>query len=458
MAFPYLSLGDIDLSGKTVILRVDFNSPIDTNGDLPELKGTKRIDDHIENTLIPLFNRKAAPKNVIILSHQGRRGRKDCTTLRPHFEYCRKKLQGEKIKVFYIWDELTDTEVENLGENAVASEELLSRISRLRERTILILENVRFSEEEELPNATSPSDFSNNPLIRLLEKIENPVVALDGFAVAHRAQASVIGLANIGPLYAGPVVCREIRQLSSALNSPELPMVLIVGGAKIEDSMQSIDRFLGDGKAHKVLTGGLLSLTFLYAQDYQLNKITENNLKNASKSWKKSVTYAKELLAKYGVGNNGGGGKIIIPVDVSYAPSQGLQKDRQTVAVSKSNGSKIKHEIGDIGIETIAIYNREIARARTIVMNGPMGRYETHAFAMGTKEVLRYTALVANDRGALALIGGGDTAAALGELERDFAKHVKECSSGKAFLQVLASGNVESLAGIRNLARKTNSN
>ncbi len=201
--FPFKALTEANLEGKTVVLRVDFNSPIDVgNGAAkPDLKGTARIDDHIENTIIPLFDLPVPPRNVVLLTHQGRHGRPDCTTLRPHFEYCRSKLKDKDIKTFYIWEELTDNEVFQLGEKAVASEEVLDRIRRLRRRTVLLLENVRLSQEEEETIGESPNDFAHNPLISILEKVENRIVALDGFSVAHRGQSSVLGLASLGELY-----------------------------------------------------------------------------------------------------------------------------------------------------------------------------------------------------------------------------------------------------------------
>ena len=445
--YPYLSLEDVDLYGKTVILRVDFNSTIDTGNGAPELTDTKRIDDHIKTTLVPLFNQPRPPRNIVILAHQGRKGQPDCTTLHPHFEHCRSKLKSERIKTFYVWDELTEDEVLALGEGAITDNSVLDRIGRLRDRTVLLLENVRLSEAEEECKGTAPEDFANSPLIRLLSRVENRVVALDGFSVAHRAQPSVLGLASLGPLYAGPVAVREIDKLSKALSHPEPPMLLIVGGAKTDDSLQSIERFMRAGKAHKVLTGGLVGLTFLLADGFKPNKKTLANIQNATKNLPEAVARARGLLDKHG------SDKILIPIDLAIGPKEGFSHTRETFSVPDFD-AKSHYEIGDIGIETMALYLGEITRARTIVMNGTMGRYEWQCFLRGTREILRYVAFVANDKGAHALIGGGDTGAALGKVDSRLAKCVEECSSGKAFLQVLASGDVESLVGIRALARK----
>lgn len=446
-ALPYLALEELDLRGKTLILRVDFNSPIDQTQGISTLKSTKRIDDHIQNTIRALFDSEHPPRNIVLLTHQGRSGQADFTTLRAHFEHCRKELQPEQIKVFYAWEELTDSEVAGLHEEAVASPDVLQRIQRLRERTVLLLENVRFSEAEDDAKASGGADdFAHSPLIKMLGAVEQRIVALDGFSVAHRAQASVVGLANLGPVYAGPVVLREIRQLSAALENPERPMVLIVGGGKSDDSLASIDHFLSNGMANIVLTGGLVALIFLLARGQTFDKVTMQNISRSTRDLKRAIAHAHEIVKRKG-------SHVKVPVDLAIGPDQGLAGQRITLPVGDVD-AKCTHPVGDIGIETIAGYVSELAKAKTIVMNGPMGRYEWALFARGTEEVLRYVSLVAHDRNAHALIGGGDTGAALGQLQRDYAQTVKECSSGKAFLEVLASGTVESLPGVRILARR----
>lgn len=445
-SIPYMTLEDVGLEGKTLILRVDFNSPVDHTQNVTTLNSTKRIDDHIHNTICALFESERAPKNIVLLTHQGRRGQSDCTTLRAHFEHCRKQLQPHGIKMFYVWEELTDSEVEALHEEAVASEEVLRRIQRLRERTVLLLENVRFSTDEDAKGASTPDHFAHNPLIKMLGVVEHRIVALDGFSVAHRAQASVVGLANLGAVYAGPVLLREIRQLSAALENPKRPMVLIVGGAKADDSLASIDYFLSNGMANVVLTGGLVSLIFLLARGHKFDKVTMQNIRKSTGNLDQALEQARGIMKRKEE-------YVRVPVDLAIGPPQGLLQDRLTLELEKV-GPNVEHPVGDIGIETIAAYVSELARAKTIVMNGPMGRYESALFVRGTEEVLRYIAFVAHDRHAHALIGGGDTSAALGQLPLAYASEVKECTSGKAFLQVLASGKVETLPGVRILARR----
>lgn len=441
----YQELAGLDLRGKTVVLRVDFNSPVDVTG-APTLTDTSRIDDHLKTTVVPLLSSDRPPSRIVLLAHQGRRGQKDCTTLRIHFEHCRKELRPEGIKTFYVWEEYDDDDVLRMGENALAGPEVLERIRRLRERSVLLLENVRFSAAEEAAVSDEIESATQAPLIQMLGKVENVVFALDGFSVAHRAQASVIGLASLGPVYAGPVVVREIDQLSKALQSPEEPMVLVVGGGKVDDSLQSTERFLSDGRAHRVLSGGLVGMAFLLAEGVTLNHATLENLRRSTRDLETTKQQCRELLRKFRT-------DIYMPSDVAYAA--GLHR-RNAPLNRTCTADVVTEPFGDIGIQTIGRYVGELSRAKTIVMNGPMGRYEQVPMMLGTKEVLRYAALVARESRALALIGGGDTSAALEGVEN--ADCVRQCSSGKAFLEVLASGTVESLVGVRTMQRKDRSN
>ena len=147
------------------------------------------------------------------------------------------------------------------------------------------------------------------------------------------------------------------------------------------------------------------------------------------------------------------GDKIRVPVDVALGPQQGSAAERAELPVDRIDPHDPRH-VGDIGLQTIAQYTCDIAQASTLVMNGPMGRYEWPCFARGNEEILRYAAYAAQARDAHVLLGGGDTGASLGALPADLVGHVKVCSSGKAFLEVLATGTVESLIGIRMLARR----
>ena len=446
MTVPYAALDEAGLAGKTLILRVDFNSPVEAAGGNVVLRDTTRIDDHLHTSIIPLFDLPRPPRNVVLLAHQGRPGRDDCTTLLPHVAHCRDKLRPKGIETAYVWEGADGEAVRQMGEEAVASADVLARIRDLPERTVLLLENVRFGKAESQVKGDRPEAFAETPLIRMLAAVDDRVVALDGFSVAHRAQASVVGLAALGPLYAGPVVMREIEQLSQALESPKAPMLLVVGGAKVDDSLSSMQVFLEQGKADMVITGGLVGLVLLQAQGIQLNAQTETNIAAATRDLPQTLTKAKALM-------DGFGDRIRVPVDAALGPQQGSAAQRAEVPVDGIDPHDPRH-IGDIGLQTIARYTCDIAQANTLVMNGPMGRYEWPCFARGNEEILRYAAYAAQARNAHVLVGGGDTGASLGTLPKDVVDYVKVCSSGKAFLEVLATGTMESLIGVRMLARR----
>ncbi len=242
------------------------------------------------------------------------------------------------------------------------------------------------------------------------------------------------------------MVVREVEKLAAALQNPESPMLLIVGGAKTDDSLKSIEHFLSNGTANCVLTGGLVGLTFLLAAGFRPNEKTLENIKRGTQNLEVAIKKAKDLLDEHGRD------KIEIPVDIAVGPPNGFE--RKTYKVKEFSPGNVRHQIGDIGVETIARYIGKIAEARTIVMNGTLGRYEWHCFEAGTREILRFVGRMSHDTGTHSLIGGGDTSAALDRLTVDLAENIDRCLSGKAFLEVLASGSVESLVGVRALARE----
>jgi phosphoglycerate kinase len=448
-----IPLMSVDLSNKTLILRVDFNCPINRTNHVPILVNTRRIDEHIRHTLQPLIGRTKAPKRIILLSHQGRNGYPDCTSLRPHFAYLRGQLERSNFSVEYVSETVSEAELEKLGAQAVSSKAVLEKIQRMRSKSILLLENVRFDPSEENCASDSPKASANHPLIKMLENVQDRVVALDGFSVAHRSQPSVTGLAILGPLYAGPVVTGEMGLLSSALVNPQPPMVLVIGGAKIDDSLNSIERFLKDGTADKILTGGLVGLLFLKAKFNKLTAPTLAVLEKSVDDFARSVRSAQTLLSTFGE-------QIRVPADVALAPPNGPGDVRKTVNVKNlaDMAEYAKWPIGDIGAVTVAEYIQEISSAKTLVVNGTMGKNELKCFVHGTQQILSFLPFYAHDSGAMVLVGGGDTGAAMDQIPAGFANTVNnssvhQSSSGKAFLQVLSTGDFSSLPGIQALTR-----
>lgn len=455
----YISVDSVDLSGKTLVLRVDFNSPVNANGSLehgsPSLLDTRRIDDHVRKTIAPLLKTHHRPRAIVLLAHQGRKGHDDFINLRPHYRRLAQMLSAEGVSahVKYIWDDLTDSRIRALGSSAVASDEVLRRIRSLRDNSVLLLENVRFddSESEESSSSERAEDYRDAPLIRMLSQIDNLAVGFDGFSVAHRAHPSVIGLAALGPLYAGTVVIQEALALSKALVNPEPPMLLVVGGAKVDDSMFSMEKFLENGMASEVLTGGIVGLVFLMAIGRHFNEPTMKNIRRATRDIQMSVDRARAILKRHGE-------KVRVPLDIAFGQPKAIATDdRETLHVDELKIDKLEKsmkEAGDIGVRTVGDYIHRISLARTIVMNGTMGHYELPCFEAGTEQLMHYTAFLAHDTGAHVLIGGGDTGAALGKVQARYARDVHVSSSGKAFLQVLSTGDINSLPAIRALAHR----
>ena len=163
MTVPYTALNEADLAGKTLIMRVDFNSPVEEVHEGLVLRDTTRIDDHLDTSIMPLFELPRPPRNIVLLAHQGRPGRDDCTTLLPHFAYCREKLLPKGIKTAYVWEGLDSEAIRQRGEAAVASDDVLTRIRSLPDRAVLLLENVRFSEAESRVKGDQPAAFADTP-------------------------------------------------------------------------------------------------------------------------------------------------------------------------------------------------------------------------------------------------------------------------------------------------------
>jgi phosphoglycerate kinase len=242
-----------------------------------------------------------------------------------------------------------------------------------------------------------------------------------------------------------------MQLLSAALISPKSPMVLVIGGAKVDDSLNSIEKFLKDEKASKVLTGGLVGLLFLKAKFNKLNAPTMQVLEKSVDDFDCTLRRAQTLLLTFSE-------LIKVPSDVALAPPNGPADVRKTVNVKNlvKMPEYSKWPIGDIGVVTVAQYIHEISLAKTLVVNGTMGRNELNCFAQGTQQILSFLSLYAHDSDAMVLVGGGDTGAAMGQIPAGFAKAVHQSSSGKAFLQVLSTGDFSSLPGIQALARTGN--
>ncbi len=366
----YLTLDDVKVKDKTVLVRVDFNSPVD-----PETKKVlddSRIRAHGETTLKELATKGA---KVVVLAHQGRKGDPDFIPLKQHAEIL-SKILGKPVK--YVDD--------------VFGEKTKEAIRNLKGGEILVLENVRMFAGETKDG--TPEDHAKTELVKNLAPLADFFV-LDAFAAAHRAQVSIIGFTAVLPSAAGRIMERELKSLSKVLENPEKPSVFILGGAKADDSLEISKYVLDKGLADHILIGGVAGQVFLAAKGVNLGK---PNIEFLEK--KELMTFAtgmRELMQKYPE-------KVKTPKDVA-AEANGK---REEIPIEKL---PTNHSIMDIGTKTVEDYSKIIAKAKTIVVSGPMGVYENKEFSFGTRKVFE---AIANSK-AFSLAGGGHTIAALQE-------------------------------------------
>ena len=350
---------DIDLKGKKVFVRCDFNVPMDENQNITD---NTRIVAALP-TIKYLLEQNC---KIILASHLGRpKGE-----FKP--EYSLKPVAKELSK-------LLNKEV--IMANDVIGEDAIKKASELKEGEILLLENVRFHREE----TDNDPEFAKK-LASMAEVFVN-----DAFGTAHRAHASTAGIADYLPAVAGFLIEKELKFLGEAINNPERPLVAILGGAKVSDKIGVIDNLLE--KVDTLMIGGGMTYTFFKAQGYEVGKsICELD----------KLDLAKELMEKA----KNKGVKLMLPVDTKVGKEYSADTESKTV---KSTEIPADWEGLDIGEETIKLYSEELQKAKTVIWNGPLGVFEFPQFAIGTNSIAKVLA----DLDATTIIGGGDSAAAV---------------------------------------------
>lgn len=350
---------DMDVKGKKVLVRCDFNVPQDEDGNITD---TRRIVSSLPTIRYLLEN----GAKVILCSHLGR----------PKGEVNKKfslePVAKELSKQLEIQVKLADDIV---GESAKAL------TSNMQIGEVVLLENVRFDAREE----------KNDPeMAKELASLAQ-VYVNDAFGTSHRAHASTAGVADYLPAVSGFLIQKELDFMGSALENPKRPFVAILGGKKVSDKIGVINSLLE--KVDTLIIGGAMAYTFFKAQGYEVgNSICELD----------KLDLALELMEKA----KQKGIKFMLPVDTKIGKE--LDKDTQSKTV-KYNEIPKEWEGFDIGEETIKIYKTELEKAKTIVWNGPLGLFEFDQFAIGTNEIAKTLAQV----NAVTIIGGGDSAAAI---------------------------------------------
>ncbi len=351
---------DIEVTGKTVLVRCDFNVP---------MKDGVIVDDSRIVAVLPtidyLLDQGA---KIILMSHFGR------PEGTPNMKYTLKPV-AERLTEFL------GKAVFFVSSPNVVDEKVLEKSKELKERDVMLLENVRFRKQEE----ENDPEFAGE-LASLAEIFVN-----DAFGTAHRAHASTYGVASYLPAVAGFLMEKEVAFLGEAMKNPEKPFLAIMGGAKVEDKILVISKLME--KVDTLIIGGGMAFPFLKAMGYETGKSLLNE---------KGVELAKELLSKAEEKRV----NMLLPVDVVCAKEFSNDSPRETYSRDKIPGDQMGL---DIGPETVALFAKEIESAKTIFWNGPMGVFEMPNFAVGTLQLAR---ALGQSKGTT-IIGGGDSAAAV---------------------------------------------
>ena len=399
MNYNKKTINDVDVRGKKVLLRCDFNVPQDKK--TGEITSDKRIVAALP-TLKYLLEQGAA---VIACSHLGKpvatfdafvkkqveKGKKEEEVTKESWEKSLKKLT--LAPVAKRLSELLGMEVifatDTIGPDAQA------KAAALQPGQILLLENLRFAKGE----TKNDPEFAK-ALANMAE-----IFVSDAFGTVHRAHASTAGVAAYLPAYSGLLVAKEIAVMGKALENPVRPFVAILGGAKVSDKINVINNLLE--KADTIIIGGGMAYTFKKAQGFEVGK----SLLEADR-----IDYAKEMIAKA----EEKGVKLLLPVD-NYCATE-FSADAEPVLVE---GDIPEDMMGmDIGPKTVELFANAVKDAGTIVWNGPMGVFEFEKFANGTKAMAQALA----DSHAVTIVGGGDSAAAVEKL--GFADKITHISTG----------------------------
>ena len=395
-----LSIRDLELAGKRVFIRVDFNVPLD---------GDKVTDDTRITSAIPTIQ-FAVDKGakVILASHLGRpKGQRNAKySLKPVADHLAKLLETEVAFA-----------------NDCIGEEAAKVVSGLENGQIAVLENLRFYAEEE----------ANDPKFAEQLAALCDVYVNDAFGTAHRAHASTEGMTKfVSQAAAGFLMEKELRYLVETLSAPRRPFVVILGGAKVSDKIQVIENLLKSADA--VLIGGAMAYTFLKAQGLETGK----SLVEADKT-----DLATQLEAKAKERN----ARLILPTDHVVAANPDDGANAKTVGVDATPADLMGL---DIGAATQAAYSEIIASAQTIIWNGPMGMFEKAPFDAGTRAVAKAVAEASENNNATSIIGGGDSVAAIHE--SGLADKITHISTGGGATLELLAGDV--LPGVAALNEK----
>lgn len=399
----YLTMDDVVLDDKAVLVRVDFNSPMDDNGNILD---DRKIKSHLP-TLQSLEHSK-----VVLMSHQGRPGDEDYTTLEAHAKLATKLLGREVI--------YEDDIFSSCARNAIKS---------LAKGEILLLENTRFNAEE--ITKLTPEEQAKSQMVKKLHPLFDLFIN-DAFSVSHRSQCSVVGFTLVLPSVAGILMDKEITGLDKAIKCHEHPSIFVLGGAKANDSIKAISNILKRDGADKILTTGVVATVFMMAMGVDVGEVNRKFIED--EKYINQVPIASRLLKEYS-------DKIVMPEDVALNNSG----ERQEVKLDKIKGDL---PIADIGRKTIENYSRYLKEAKLCVFHGPTGIFELDEFRLGTDELLK-----AATQASYSVAGGGHTLDAIDQLGLE-SKFSHISMGGGASITYLSGEPLPGITALKNYASR----
>ncbi len=393
------TIRDVDWAGKRALVRVDFNVPIDDQGQITD-------DTRIRAALPTIRYLLEHGASVVLMSHLGRPKGK------PNPKYSLRPVVERLFELLPEAQEVKKTE-------AITGPAAEAAVAMLKPGQVLVLENTRFDPREEPNDPTMAAE-----LAKLGDVFVN-----DAFGTAHRANASTEGVAHYLPAVAGFLMEKELNYIGGALTNPQRPFVTVIGGAKISDKIGVIENLLS--KVDALLIGGGMANTFLLAQGLSVgDSLVEPE----------SVEVARQLIARAGER----GARLLLPVDVVIADA--FSADAQWRVVDAREIPAGWRAL-DIGPQTVELYSAEIRAARTVIWNGPMGVFELEPFAAGTRAIAQAMADAAA-QGAITIVGGGDSVAAVEQAGlADKMSHVS--TGGGASLELLEGRVLPGVAALQ---------
>lgn len=404
----YFTMDDFDLKGKRVLLRLDLNSPVNT--ETGEITDISRFIAHLDTL------RRLGESKVVILAHQSRPGKKDFTTTKKHAEILSKLLRRP---VIYL-DGLFETSV-------------IEKIKQMKDGDIIFLENTRFYSEDVVLADEPISIQRKSHIVKKLAPLFDYFIN-DAFAAVHRPQTTLVGFSEDLPNIAGVLMDREISMLSKFIQDDSRPKMAVLAGAKVDDSLKVAKNFLDKNIVDKIITGGLVSNLFLVAKGTDIGRGNVEFLTKELGNLEPLLNLCNEILKKYG-------DKIVLPDDFA------VNRENKRFEISMDE-LPTDYSIMDIGMGTIEKYKNILKDAKAIILNGPMGVYEMDDFAIGTIEI--FTAISELD--CFKVAGGGHTISAIAKL--DLNKKFTHVSVGGGALINFLSGEPMPVIDALKLSKK----